>query len=413
MTAFKRKEEIYDVAISGGGVAGSTLAGLLGFQGFNVCLISGESKPEWNPDKHYPRVNAVNHASIRIFKHLGIWQDIRNKRVNPYYQMQVWESDTKGAIEFDAAELRVPHLGAIIENTVLTSSLHDFAEQQPSVSIIEKSRLESLSANDDGLGLHTDSGHEVSCRLLVGADGIDSVTRSLSSIEKREYKSGQQAIVAEVSASNYDGHTVRQVFLPNGVAALLPLNEGRCSLVWSCDESHFRTLMALNDAAFCEALTSSFEDRVGRISRIGKRYSFMLRQHQAESYIASRIALIGDAAHSIHPLAGLGANMGLLDAACLSQVIGEARQSRRDIDSHAVLRRYERWRKGENALVLDSMRGFRFVFGNRAWRSRVIGGAGLKMVNRLKPVKRILAGFAMGDIGDLPRICSASINADI
>lgn len=411
--AGKSKEEVFDVAISGGGIVGGTLAGLLGLQGFNVCLISAGSRPRWIPGQYHPRVNAVNHASIRIFKHLGVWGDIRSKRVNPYYQMKVWESDTGGAIQFAAKEMRVPHLGAIIENTVLASSLFDLLAQQPSVSVIEESQLEGFVVNDDDLGLHVDSGHEVRCRLLVGADGADSISRSLSDIGKQEYASGQQAIVAEVLTDNHDGHVAWQVFLPNGVAALLPLDDGKYSLVWSCDDECYHALMALDDAAFCEALTTSLEGRVGRVTNTGKRYSFVLRQHQAESYIANRVVLVGDSAHSIHPLAGLGANMGLLDAASLSQVLGESRQHGRDVDSHTVLRRYERWRKGENALVLNSMRGFRFLFGSHIQGSRVIGGAGLKLVNRLNPVKRVLAGLAMGDIGDLPLICSASVNADI
>ncbi len=410
---FKRKQEIFDIAISGGGVVGGTIAGLLGLQGFDVCLICGESKPEWSRDYYHPRVNAVNHASIRIFKHLGIWQDIRNKRVNPYYQMKVWESDSKGAIQFAADELRVPHLGVIIENTVLTSSLFDFLRQQSSVSLIDNSQLESISTNNEYLHLGTDSGHEVACRLLIGADGADSTSRSLSKIGKKQYSSGQHAITSEASATNHDGHTAWQVFLPAGVAALLPLEKDRYSLVWSCDDVHFQTLMALNDAAFCELLTKTFEGRVGKISGLGKRSSFVLRQHQAESYIADRVALIGDSAHSIHPLAGLGANMGLLDAACLSQVLGESRQHGQDLDSYTVLRRYERWRKGENALVLNSMRGFKFLFGNQVRGSRIIGGAGLQIVDRLQTIKRMLAGFAMGNIGDLPDICAASRNAEI
>ena len=410
---FGSKGEVFDVAISGGGIAGSTLAGLLGLQGFNVCLVNAGSKPLWNPDQYHPRVNAVNHASIRIFRHLGVWEDIRSKRVNPYYQMKVWESHTKGVIQFEAKEMRVPHLGAIVENTVLTSSLFDLLERQPNVSVIDNSRLKGVLVNDDNLDLHTDSGHQVQCRLLVGADGVDSISRSLSNIGLKEYISGQQAIVAEVLADSHDGHTAWQVFLPNGIVALLPLEKGKYSLVWSCHDEHCRTLMALDDVAFCEALTASFEERTGRITNAGKRYSFVLRQHQAESYIADRVVLIGDSAHSILPLAGLGANMGLLDAASLSQVIGESRKRGRDIDSRTVLRRYERWRKGENALVLNSMRGFKFLFGSRIQGSRVIGGAGLSLVNRLKPVKRMLAGFAMGDVGDLPLICSASRNADI
>ncbi|MCY4219946.1 MAG: FAD-dependent monooxygenase [Gammaproteobacteria bacterium] len=410
---FKRKEQIFDIAISGGGVVGSTMAGLLGLQGFQVCLICGESKPKWSRDYYHPRVNAVNHASIRIFKYLGIWEDIRKKRVNPYYQMKVWESDTDGSIQFTAHELRVPHLGTIIENTVLTSSLFEFLRQQSNISLIEKSQLEDISYKNEYLHLRTHSGHEVSCRLLVGADGANSISRSLSHIGKKQYISGQHAIVSEVLTENQDGHTAWQVFLPTGVAALLPLDKGKFSLVWSCNDLDFRTLLAQNDAAFCESLNTIFKGRVGTILSTGKRSSFALMQHQAESYIADRVVLIGDSAHAIHPLAGLGANMGLLDAACLSQILGESKQNGRDIDSYTVLRRYERWRKGENGLVLNAMRGFKFLFGSSIQGSRMIGGAGFKIVDRLQPVKKTLAGFAMGNIGDLPYICSASKNADI
>ena len=411
--AAQAKAEVFDVAISGGGVAGSTLASLLGLQGFNVCLISGEPQRAWNPQVCHPRVNAINHASIRIFKHLGIWSDIRNKRVNPYYLMEVWEKEAGGGIRFDAKELRVPHLGSIIENTAITSSLFEFLRQQPTVSIIESARLQEITVKEDRLGLTADSGRNLQCRLLVGADGAHSITRNLSNIDCSEYETGQQAIVAELVSDGSDSHTAWQVFLPTGPVALLPLKDGKYSLVWSCDNDCFQEVAALDDEAFCEALTEHFQGRPGKIAQTGKRYSFVLRQHQAESYIANRVALIGDAAHSIHPLAGLGANMGLLDAASLSQVLGEMRQCGRDFDAYSVLRRYERWRKGDNALVLNCMRGLKALFGNDMPGSRAVGGLGLKLVNRLPPIKSMLAGFAMGNIGDLPLICAASRNADI
>lgn len=409
----RSKAMMHDVAISGAGVVGSTLAGLLALQNFKVCLISGSAQPDWNSQRYHPRVNAVNNASIRIFRHLGVWTDIRSKRMNPYYQMEVWENDTGGTIRFDAKQLRVPHLGVVVENTVLISSLFDFLKQQANVSIIDMSQLEDISVKDEGLDLQTNTGHRIGCRLLIGADGADSITRTLSNIDKLDYQTGQQAIVAELAADETHAHTAWQVFLPTGPAALLPLERGRYSLVWSCDDEYYRQLMALDDAAFCEVLTSSFQGRPGKIVETGERYSFVLRQHQAGSYIANRVALIGDAAHSIHPLAGLGANMGLLDAAVLSQLLGEAGQRNCEFDAYSVLRRYERWRKGENALVLDVMRGFKALFGKRIQGSRRIGGAGLGIVNRLRPVKKILAGLAMGDIGDLPVICSAAKNSNL
>ncbi|MXZ81513.1 MAG: UbiH/UbiF/VisC/COQ6 family ubiquinone biosynthesis hydroxylase [Gammaproteobacteria bacterium] len=409
----KARGEVYDVAVSGGGVVGGTLAGLLALQGFSVCLISRERPAEWDPNDHHPRVNAVNHSSIRIFRHLGIWEDIRSKRVSPYFRMTVWERDTGGLITFDARDIRVPHLGAIIENNAVTSSLFDFLERQPNVAIVGESGLQEIAARPDGLRLHTDSGCDILCRLLVGADGGESATRTLSGIGSTEYETGQRAIVAEVVPENGHDNTAWQVFLPTGPAALLPLRNGRCSLVWSCDEEYFDEMMALDDAGFCQALSSCFQGRPGEIVQCGKRHSFPLRQHHADTYIAERVALIGDAAHSIHPLAGLGANIGLLDAASLSQVLGQAAERGRDFAAHAALRRYERWRKGENAMVLTAMRGFKTLFGSEIPGSRAIGGAGLMLADRLAPLKKMLAGYAMGDIGDLPAICSASKKADI
>ena len=319
--------------------------------------------------------------------------------------MEVWEHGTRARIAFDARETGTPQLGVIVENDAVAAALHDKLHENYHVTVLENVVLESRSVESAGLVLGTGCGKTISCRLLVGADGARSATRVLCAIPGTYLDFEQHAIVTALETAGHHAHTAWQAFLPSGPAAMLPLADGRCSLVWSCDNAVHEALMALDDPAFCDRISDLFASRLGRAVRCEARHAFPLRQHHADTYVARRTALVGDAAHLIHPLAGLGANIGIQDAAALSQVVEAARSRGRDFHAHSVLRRYERWRKGENALVLNTTKGFKTLYGSSAKTLAAARQGGLRIAESLPPLKRQLARYAMGVSGDLPDIC--------
>ena len=283
--------------------------------------------------------------------------------------------------------------------------LSDHLGQNYNVDIVENTTLQSCSEQGDHLELQLDNGQNMQCRLLVGADGASSRTRKISAIDTSFSDYGQDAIVTAVTLAGTHANTAWQCFLPTGPIAMLPLSDGRCSIVWSCDREFSEQVLSFDDKAFCAQLSTYFEPQLGKITGCGKRLSFPLRQHHASTYIARQTVLVGDAAHITHPLAGLGANIGFMDAAALSQVIAEAKEANRDFSRRSVLRRYERWRKGENELVLGTMKSFKSIFGSDLESVRSARRLGLSFADSFGPIKQQFARYAMGLSGDLPRIC--------
>ncbi len=386
-------------------MVGAATACLLTKQGLRVALVDSNPLAQWNPGKYSPRVSAVNLASCRIFRWLDVWQGIEKRRISAYDEMQVWEHQSSASISFNALEMGQPHLGYIIENSAIVSALAEKLAQNYNVDIVENSTLQSRSEKGDNLELQLDNGQTMQCRLLVGADGASSRTRDISAIDSHFSDYGQDAIVTTVTMAGNHANTAWQCFLPTGPIAMLPLSDGKCSIVWSCDREFGEQVMSLDKKAFCRQLSTCFESQLGKITGCGKRLSFPLRQHHASTYIARQTVLVGDAAHITHPLAGLGANIGLMDAAALSQVIAEAIEANRDFSRRSVLRRYERWRKGENELVLATMKSFKSVFGSDLESIRSARRLGLSIADRFGPVKLQFARYAMGLSGDLARIC--------
>lgn len=402
-----------DIVIVGAGMVGSLLAALLRDAGLDIVLLERAriSAPQ-RDDPFEPRISALTRASENLLRHVGAWEAIAGLRCCPYSDMQVWDANGTGRVEFAARELGESHLGVMVENRLLQWALTETALRSPRVSLRCPAQLTALERLPASWLLTLDNGERIEAGLVVGADGAQSAVRRLVGIAARETDYGQRAIVATVRTEKPHGHTARQCFMATGPLAFLPLQTAdgdtqQCSIVWSQDEKEAQRLLALDDAAFCRELGFAFEHALGSIAGCDQRYSFPLRAVHADSYVREGLALIGDAAHAIHPLAGQGVNLGLLDAAVLAEEILRAQERGLPWWSEHVLARYSRRRRAHNALILNSMTAFKTLFASDHPLLVLARNAGLAMTNGLLPVKQEFARVAMGLSGDLPAAARA------
>jgi 2-octaprenylphenol hydroxylase len=318
--------------------------------------------------------------------------------------MHVWDAGGEGAIHFDVAELGEDALGHIVENAVVQRALWESLQASGGVELLCPAAVTALQRAGDGIACRLEDGRELRARLVVGADGAQSRVRRFARIQGRGWSYDQQALVATVATEHSHRETAWQRFLPNGPLAFLPLHDGRSSIVWSTTPHQAQQLLEEDEETFCRQLELAFAATLGRIESCGERAAFPLRLQYVDSYVQPGLALIGDAAHTVHPLAGQGVNLGILDAACLAEVVLEARAQGKDIAALKVLRRYERWRKGHNLLMMATMDGFKRLFGATWEPLRWARGAGMNLTNSLPPLKQLIMNHAMGRSGDLPAL---------
>ena len=394
-----------DIIIVGAGMVGATLACALGQQGFRISIIEAV-KPDfnWAADSVDQRVSAITSASQKIFERIGAWGKMQAHGVSPYREMRVWDATGNGSIHFDSADLGVPLLGHIVENRVTLSALHQQLAELDNVCLRAPATVSALDIDENKAQLRLDDGTVLTASLVVAADGSRSKLRELVGIETTGWSYHQHGVVAHISTSKHHQETAWQRFMPDGPLAFLPLADGSSSIVWSTTPEHAKQLLALDDAAFLDELQTAFGDSLGRMLRCGPRAAFPLRMQHAKAYTLPRFALLGDAAHTVHPLAGQGVNLGLADAASLAEVLVNARQQRQDIGAHKVLRRYERWRKGENLAMIATMDGFKRLFGSTQPVVKWVRNLGLGLTNSTTPVKNLIMRQAMGIDGDLSRL---------
>jgi len=400
----------YDVIVIGGGMVGAGFTALLKDSGLSIAVIEAGPKPQL-PNEYALRVSAINAGSDRLLRKLNAWEIIVKHRVSPYYRMVVWDAGSSGSIYFDAGEYAEPYLGHIVENDLIVAALWAVLESADNIEILQGDSLQKFEYHQSGMDVELASGSKISAQLLVGADGGTSRVRQLAGIDISSKSYDQVGIVATVHTGESHQATAWQRFLQTGPVAILPLADGSCSIVWSCDSAKADQLLYLDSESFERSLYDATENRLGEIKLLSDRQGFQLRYSHAHRYIAERLALIGDAAHIVHPLAGQGVNLGFADAAALAQTILQSQQQRKtDWYSYSMLRSFERWRKGENQVSLSTMDTFKRVFGDTRSPVRALRGIGLDIADSVSPLKRTLMGRALGIEGDLPDVMRSQQN---
>lgn len=414
--------EKYDVVIVGGSMVGATLAALLSNDGIKgkdstplkVALIEPQTIREPNLEQFEPRVSAISLASENIFRSLDVWDSIVSYRVSRYSSMDVWDDDGTGSVQFDAQEAGYSHLGHIIENQVIVVSLWKKLREEGKVTLFDSRKLHQFKRVQDRWLIELNDQTKFETELLVGADGAQSMVRNQIGFALRAWDYHHTGIVTTIETELPHDRCARQNFLKAGPLALLPLyNQGtenqpedeslkHCSIVWSCTEERAKELLSMDDENFCAELTQASERRLGKVVSCERRFSFPLKQQHAVRYIDVGVALIGDAAHTIHPLAGQGVNIGLLDAAVLAEELVKARQHNVPIQKMSILRRYERRRKGHNLLTMGTMEGFKRLFALDPMPARLIRNTGMKIFNQNQKLKHTVLLNALGLAGDIP-----------
>ena len=412
----------YDIVIVGGGMVGSMLAAALATQcgaRLRVAILeSAQPSPLTAEDPYDLRVSALSIASENMLKAVGAWPGIVARRFAPFRFMQVWDGEQGGNTMFDSTELGYPHLGCIVENRVIQLALHERLSEFDSVDILCPEKLLAADVLPKRVEVRLESGKHLSTGCLIGADGARSRVRELAAIAVESSQYPQKALVATVQTSLPQQDITWQRFLPTGPQALLPLAGHRASMVWYHSEEEVDRLQSLPETEFLRLMEAEFPEQMGSLDALLGRGSFPLFKSHATHYVKERIALIGDAAHTVHPLAGQGVNLGLLDAAVLAEVVSDvvlqkssstrAESIGEIIGRRHHLRRYERWRRTDNALMIQVLDGFYEVFKPRPRPLRVVRSMALDFVNRLSPARGALMQYAMGVSGDLPRLAISS-----
>jgi 2-octaprenylphenol hydroxylase len=387
---------VHDVAIVGAGMVGAALALRLTQQGFDVALIESREPAVWNSsDELDLRVVALAPSSIEFLENVGAWHAISDARIASFRRMRVWDASAPGSLHFDAADRGEASLGAIVENRLIQSVLWN-AMRSASIDAHVPAHVVATEIADDRRTLWFDDGTSLAARLVVAADGAESALRKMTGIETTDRDYAQRAIVAHVQTARPHESTAWQRFLPDATLAFLPLADGRSSIVWSLPETDATQLLALDDAAFCRELGAAFDFRLGEITAVTKRVAIPLRMRLANTYVAPRFALVGDAAHVVHPLAGQGVNLGLRDAAELADILATAKTSNRDFSAAHALRRYDRRRRSDATLSAHGFDAIQRVFGNASPVLATLRGAGLALVDRIAPLKKAFARHAAG-----------------
>ncbi|MEZ5536214.1 MAG: UbiH/UbiF/VisC/COQ6 family ubiquinone biosynthesis hydroxylase [Thiolinea sp.] len=385
----------YDVVISGAGMVGATLACLLAKSSMRVAVVEAFPPPVFDPaDDFELRVSAISRYSQQVLQKAGAWEGIVSRRAAAYENMVVWDAGGSGEIRFSAAELGEPELGHIVENNVIQLALLEVMTAEPLIDVFCPAGIAEFERSDGQVIVTLKDGQKLTAELLVGADGARSVIRELAGISWQREDYAQKGLVCVARTVLPHQETAWQRFLPSGPLAFLPLSEPHfSSVVWTLPADKADVLVKQDEQVFKAALSEALEHRLGAVESVGPRGAFPLVGRHAETYVQENIALVGDAAHTIHPLAGQGVNLGVKDAA---ELAGQLVAAKGNLGAMKTLRRYERARKGDNHLTQKTMEGFRLLFGNNIQPLQVARNAGLSLADRLPLLKNALARQAMG-----------------
>ncbi|WP_312174586.1 FAD-dependent 2-octaprenylphenol hydroxylase [Pseudescherichia sp.] len=392
-----------DVAIVGGGMVGLAVACGLQGSGLRVAVLE-QNPPQPLPESAPPalRVSAINAASEKLLTRLGVWSSIVANRASCYHGMEVWDKDSFGRIAFDDRSMGYSHLGHIIENDVIHQALWQRAQQCQDVTLMAPAGVQQVAWGENEAFLTLKDGGMLTARLVVGADGANSWLREKADIALTSWDYRHHALVATIRTDEPHEAVARQVFHGDGILAFLPLSDPHlCSIVWSLPPLEAASMQDTTEEAFNQALDMAFNNRLGLCHLESERLVFPLTGRYARQFAAHRLALVGDAAHTIHPLAGQGVNLGFMDAAELVNELKRLHGAGKDIGQHLYLRRYERSRKHSAGVMLASMQGFRELFAGTHPAKKLLRDLGLKLADTLPGVKPQLIRQAMG-LNDLP-----------
>lgn len=409
--------EQVDIVVVGAGMVGAALATGLGGAGFAVALVDRESAPVFNPDQSPDiRVSALSAGSERYLRQLGAWSQVERMRATPYARLSVWDAAPHPLSDllpsglnrttFNALELGASHLGHIVENRITQQALWDSAAAQPAVTILAGDAVARIDNGTHQAEVELQSGRRLTCQLVIGADGAQSRVRELAGIGTSRDEYDQQALVASVRYAGHPENITWQAFHPSGPRAFLPLHaanpntghmpESWASLVWYDSPEVLANLKALPEPEFLRVVQEAFPADLPPLTHVAARASFPIARQHAGQYVRNRVILVGDAAHTINPLAGQGVNLGFQDAECLQTVLDDARRAGEDLANPAWLKRYELRRRPAARRMMLAMDAFYYLFSNRIPPVHLLRNLGLGMAQKLPFAKNQVARYAMG-----------------
>jgi 2-octaprenyl-6-methoxyphenol hydroxylase len=382
---------------------GASLAVALAPLGLRVVLVEtaplgSESQPSFDE-----RTTALSNGSRRIYESIGIWSSVANE-ATPIRRIHVSDRGRFGFARIDAAEQGVAALGYVLANRALGAALWGRLSADENLTVLCPATATGLAASRDELEVEVEQGgaaRKIACRLLVAADGAHSSIRRALGIEATTWDYDQVAVITNVLAQKFHDHVAYERFTPTGPVALLPMNEGRCTVVWTLAPDRAQKVMTESDADFLRELQEAFGMRLGRFTRVGRRHSYPLALTRAEEQVAERVVIIGNAAQGLHPIAGQGFNLGLRDVATLAELIAEHRE---DLGSPEMLERYREWRRSDRSTVVAFTDGLVRLFGNPLAGVKMARDLGLLAFDLLPPAKDALSRLSMGVSGRLPKL---------
>ncbi len=405
----------YDIVVVGGGLVGLSLACALKGSGYNMLVLDAAPEPKILHDNLDevsiengelslclgPRVSSLNPHSVGILQRLQVWDLIPAVARCPFEGMRVWDGQGTGELDFDAALTGRDWMGQIVDNAQLVSALRHVAEGTDAISLQQPVALKDIQHSEEGICIELESGEIVHTNLIVGADGANSQIRELMNLPTRQWGYGQDALVTHVYTEKPHGGLARQCFTEQGPLAYLPMNlaEGHVSsIVWSATPVFIDHLRQLETEAVAALLADGLEGVLGKVEAVAGRFSFPLRQRHARHYVAKGVALIGDAAHTIHPLAGQGLNLGLADADCLAKILADARLQGESVGALNLLRQYQSARQRENLAMMAAMEGLKRLFGSGSADITLVRNLGLRWVQGSRLLKQQFMRLASGEL---------------
>jgi 2-octaprenylphenol hydroxylase len=397
--------QAFDVVIVGAGIVGLTQALALKKSGLSVAVIDAKVSDGMPSGGAQLRVSALTLASQTVLQNVGAWQHLDHTRTSEYKQMLVWDQDSFANIEFSADKVNTEQLGFVMENQNIRHALWLEAEQSSFIQLLAPKKIQKLVFGKQECFITLDDDSHLTARLVIGADGANSIVKQQANLAQTFWDYDQHAIVATIKTEHAHENVARQVFTPFGPLAFLPLwDSHHCSIVWSQDEPKASELIKLDKAEFEKNLTASFDARLGLCELVSDKQAYPLKMRYTRQWVDDRVALVGDAAHTIHPLAGQGANLGILDAAALAEQIITLVERDKDFGLAKNLRPYERWRKTEATKMIGAMEGFKRLFSGQQPLKKLIRDIGLSSVNNLPSAKHAIIKQAMGLEGELPQL---------